>query len=215
MAPPSASVSPRYSNQPLHSRSDLTRDGRLLPSKNVTDEDIDDSFAKFVLYCNPHYSSTTETTELKRVFRNPPRSDGKDFSIFRLFELLQKYERKEIKTWNQVALDLGVEPPTTENGGSTQKVQQYSVRLKVCLSWDADVYLTLTKKAMAKSHACRCLFRLPPGQGSSVLPRHTTNYGSISNSWQRRGTYGRRPRSSCIGSDIQTQARTETKRVSG
>jgi hypothetical protein len=40
-------------------------------------------------------------------------------------------DSKEIQTWTRLALDLGVEPPDMEKGQSTQKVQQYSVRLKV------------------------------------------------------------------------------------
>lgn len=129
MVPPT-SASPRFANQAVNT---THTDGRALPPREVTDEDIDEAFSTFVLYCNPHYPLDTDTTELKRIFRNPPRSDGKDFSIYRLWELLQKYEAKEIKTWGQLALDLGVEPPSTERGGSTQKVQQYSVRLKVGL----------------------------------------------------------------------------------
>jgi hypothetical protein len=136
MPPPaSASVSPRFpSTSLINSRAGLTTDvQRKLPSIDVTDDDIDEAFIAFILYCNPHYSLDTDTSELKRIFRNPPRSDGKEFSIFRLWELLQKFESKEIKTWAQLALDLGVEPPSLEKGGSVQKVQQYSVRLKVGL----------------------------------------------------------------------------------
>jgi hypothetical protein len=48
-----------------------------------------------------------------------------------LFELIQKLERKELKTWAMVALELGVEPPALEKGQSAQKVQQYAVRVKV------------------------------------------------------------------------------------
>lgn len=111
-------------------------DTRELPSRQVTDESIADVYADFILYSNPYYSSVIDTTELKRIFRNPPRSDGKDFSIYRLWELIQRFDKKEIKTWGQLALDLGVEPPSADKGHSGQKVQQYSVRLKVrILSW--------------------------------------------------------------------------------
>jgi hypothetical protein len=48
-----------------------------------------------------------------------------------LFQLIGKLEQKEIKTWAQLALDLGVEAPSAEKGHSAQKVQQYAVRLKV------------------------------------------------------------------------------------
>ena len=46
-------------------------------------------------------------------------------------ELIRKFDAKEIKTWSALALELGVEPPDIDKGQSTQKVQQYSVRLKV------------------------------------------------------------------------------------
>ncbi|KAI9871082.1 MAG: hypothetical protein M1830_003330, partial [Pleopsidium flavum] len=67
---------------------------------------------------------------LTKVFRTPPKSDGKSFSTFRLFELIRKLEGKEIRTWTQLAIQLGVEPPSTEKNQSAQKVQQYAVRLK-------------------------------------------------------------------------------------
>ncbi|KAL1867241.1 hypothetical protein Plec18167_008782 [Paecilomyces lecythidis] len=39
-------------------------------------------------------------------------------------------DKKELKTWIQLATELGVEPPSAEKGQSSQKVQQYAVRLK-------------------------------------------------------------------------------------
>ena len=83
------------------------------------------------MYCNPSIPLDTDATELKRIFRAPPKSDGKNFNTFTLFELIRKLELKEIKTWAQLALDLGVEPPVLDKGQSAQKVQQYAVRLKV------------------------------------------------------------------------------------
>lgn len=79
-------------------------------------------------------ASNTDSAELRRIFRAPPKSDGKSFSTFTLFQLIRKLENKEIKTWAQLAIDLGVEPPALEKGQSAQKVQQYAVRLKVCKS---------------------------------------------------------------------------------
>ncbi|OJD27630.1 hypothetical protein ACJ73_00963 [Blastomyces percursus] len=64
------------------------------------------------------------------IFRTPPRSEGKSFCIFTLWQLIQKLDRKELKTWIQLAIELGVEPPSVEKKQSTQKVQQYAVRLK-------------------------------------------------------------------------------------
>lgn len=104
---------------------------RSLPTRAVTDDNLDDAYVDFILYCNPTVPLDTDTTELRKIFRAPPKSDGNQFSTFRLFELIVKLEQKEIKTWAQLALDLGVEPPSAEKGQSAQKVQQYSVRLKV------------------------------------------------------------------------------------
>jgi len=104
---------------------------RSPPSRDVSDDTIDDAYASFILYCNPNFPTSIDTTELTRLFRTPPKSDGKAFSTWTLFELIRKFDSKEIKTWTQLALDLGVEKPDTDKGQSTQKVQQYSVRLKV------------------------------------------------------------------------------------
>ncbi|KAH8593669.1 ARS binding protein 2-domain-containing protein [Bisporella sp. PMI_857] len=82
------------------------------------------------MYCNPTVALDTDTAELRKIFRLPPKSDGKTFNTFTLFELIRKLEYKEIKTWAQLAIDLGVEPPALDKGQSAQKVQQYAVRLK-------------------------------------------------------------------------------------
>jgi hypothetical protein len=97
----------------------------------VSDDTIDHAYATFILYCNPNFPTTIDTSELVKLFRTPPKSDGNAFSTWTLFELIRKFDAKEIKTWTQLALDLGVKPPNTDEGQSTQKVQQYSVRLKV------------------------------------------------------------------------------------
>jgi len=104
---------------------------RSLPNRAVTDESLDDAFVSFIMYCNPSVPQDTDTTELRKTFRSPPKSDNKTFSTFVLFELIRKLEDKEIKTWAQLAIDLGVERPDFDKGQSSQKVQQYSVRLKV------------------------------------------------------------------------------------
>lgn len=104
---------------------------RLLPSKDVSNETLGDAYVSFILYCNPSIPFDIDTDELRKAFRSPPKSDGKNFSTFTLFELIRKLELKEIKTWAQLAIDLGVEPPAMEKGQSAQKVQQYAVRLKV------------------------------------------------------------------------------------
>lgn len=105
---------------------------RSLPSREVTDENFDDAYVGFIMYCNPAVASDTDSAELRRIFRAPPKSDNKSFSTFTLFQLIRKLESGEIKTWAQLAIDLGVEPPALAKGQSAQKVQQYAVRLKVC-----------------------------------------------------------------------------------
>jgi hypothetical protein len=107
-----------------------TIDDPALPSRDISDSDIDDAYVKFILYANPGVPRNVDTTELRRVFRAPPRSDGKSFSIYTLWQLIKKLENKELKTWSQLAIELGVEPPSTEKGQSAQKIQQYAVRLK-------------------------------------------------------------------------------------
>ena len=134
--PASANASPRFSaisptSQPRQLASHYEPSDRDPPSRDVTDETIDDAYAAFILYCNPNFPNTVDTTELVKLFRTPPKSDGNAFSTWTLFELIRKFDAKEIKTWTQLALDLGVKPPNTDEGQSTQKVQQYSVRLKV------------------------------------------------------------------------------------
>ncbi|PYH49940.1 putative ARS binding protein Abp2 [Aspergillus saccharolyticus JOP 1030-1] len=105
-------------------------EARSLPSRDITDATIDDAYIMFIFYCNPNVPLTMDTTELRKTFRCPPRSDGKSFSIFALWELIKKLDSKELKTWIQLAIELGVEPPCMEKKQSTQKVQQYAVRLK-------------------------------------------------------------------------------------
>ena len=118
--------------QPPESTPTVARPGhRLLPDRAVTDENFDDAYVDFIFYCNPSIPLDTDTAELRKIFRAPPKSDGKQFSTFMLFELITKLELKEIKTWAQLAIILGVEPPALEKGQSAQKVQQYAVRLKV------------------------------------------------------------------------------------
>ncbi|OJJ43246.1 hypothetical protein ASPZODRAFT_136453 [Penicilliopsis zonata CBS 506.65] len=105
-------------------------ESRSLPSQDLTDETIDDAYVAFILYCNPNVPGSLDTSELRKAFRSPPRSDGKSFSIFTLWELIRKLDSKELKTWIQLAIEMGVEPPSLEKKQSPQKVQQYAVRLK-------------------------------------------------------------------------------------
>ena len=125
------SSSARPSRSPIPN-SDLDyQERRSLPNRSVTDGRFDDAYVDFIMYCNPTVPLDTDTSELRKIFRAPPKSDGKTFNTFTLFELIRKLDQKEIKTWAQLAIDLGVEPPLLEKGQSAQKVQQYAVRLKV------------------------------------------------------------------------------------
>ncbi|OIW24105.1 hypothetical protein CONLIGDRAFT_686309 [Coniochaeta ligniaria NRRL 30616] len=45
-------------------------------------------------------------------------------------ELARQLETKEVKTWAELALKLGVDPPDQDRGQSSQKIQQYAVHLK-------------------------------------------------------------------------------------
>lgn len=105
-----------------------------LPSRNVTTGTIEEAFVQFIFSCNPGVPLDTDTAALKEAFRTPPKSGGKSFSTWTLFELIAQFQSKEIKTWADLALKLGVEPPDQERGQSSQKIQQYAVRLKVILS---------------------------------------------------------------------------------
>lgn len=106
-------------------------ESRSLPSRDLTNETIDNAYVAFILYCNPSVPLSANAYELRKCFRCPPRSDGKNFSIFTLWQLIQRLDCKELKTWIQLSIELGVERPSPEKRQSTQKIQQYAVRLKV------------------------------------------------------------------------------------
>ncbi|KAK3303988.1 ARS binding protein 2-domain-containing protein [Chaetomium strumarium] len=103
---------------------------RTLPARNVDGASIEDAYVAFILYCNPGVPLETDTAALREGFRTPPKSGGKTFSTLALFDLIKKLETKELRTWAELALKLGVEPPDQEKGQSSQRVQQYAVRLK-------------------------------------------------------------------------------------
>ncbi|KAK3320705.1 ARS binding protein 2-domain-containing protein [Cercophora scortea] len=115
---PSSAISPPTQRPPL-------------PARNVVDSaSIEDAFVDFVLHCNPAVPPETDSAALREAFRTPPKSGGKTFSTYTLFELIKQLDTKELKTWAELALKLGVEPPDQEKGQSSQKIQQYAVRLK-------------------------------------------------------------------------------------
>ncbi|KAK0253036.1 hypothetical protein LTS09_011946 [Friedmanniomyces endolithicus] len=129
MLPPT-SVSPRmHRSVPTTTVSSSSLD-RSLPPKDVTAATLTDAYVSFVFYCNPHFPLNTDTEMLRANFNNSPKSGNRDFETYELFKLIRKLDAKEIKTWGQLALDLGVEAPDPNKGQSVQKVQQYTVRLK-------------------------------------------------------------------------------------
>ncbi|KAJ5143899.1 uncharacterized protein N7515_002686 [Penicillium bovifimosum] len=127
MSPP---VFEPHQHQPMKDSADHA-ESRVLPSRDITEETIDDAYVAFILYCNPNVPSSVDTSELRKTFRCLPRSDGKSFNIFTLYGLVRRrLLNEELKTWIQLAIELGVEPPCFEKRQSAQKVQQYTVRLK-------------------------------------------------------------------------------------
>ncbi|CAG8705901.1 10855_t:CDS:2, partial [Acaulospora colombiana] len=100
---------------------------RNLPPKDVTPENIGNRYLEFILYCNPSAPSDLDVSSLIRSFNAVPKSDGKTFETWVLFQLVAKHHSGEIKTWTKLAQQLGVE---RTNESSPQKIQQYAVRLK-------------------------------------------------------------------------------------
>ncbi|KAL8947427.1 MAG: hypothetical protein Q9222_006295 [Ikaeria aurantiellina] len=97
---------------------------RALPSIEISDETVDQAYVDFIFYCNPAIPLDTDATELKKGFRSPPMSDGKKFSPFIIYGLISRLESKDIKTWVQLVVELGVELPDPIKNQSTQKLQQ-------------------------------------------------------------------------------------------
>ncbi|PSK43625.1 hypothetical protein B9Z65_7139 [Elsinoe australis] len=105
--------------------------GRKLPNREVARETITDAYVQFVLFCNPAYPDDVDTTTLRETFNTPPTSNKKTFDTFDIYVLVKRMlEHDNIKTWQQLALELGVEPGTAEDGAGSQRVPQYIVRLK-------------------------------------------------------------------------------------
>lgn len=103
-----------------------------LPDRNVTADTIEDAYVRFIFYCNPALPPDADTNSLREAFANPPKSGGKSFSPFVIFELVRRFYRREIKTWTELTITLGVEPPDLSKDESVQKIAQYGVRLKAC-----------------------------------------------------------------------------------
>ncbi|KAK9471424.1 ARS binding protein 2-domain-containing protein [Dipodascopsis tothii] len=121
---------------------------RVLPDRAVGRDSLEDRYVQFVEYCNPSLPLGLDSSELRRLFRSVPRSDGHSFDIFHLYELICKFESGTIKTWTRLALELGVERTPEQ---SAQKVQQYAVRLK---RWMRAMHIdAFFEYCMGKTHA--------------------------------------------------------------
>ncbi|KAG6003728.1 hypothetical protein E4U21_001781 [Claviceps maximensis] len=101
-----------------------------LPDRRVSASTIEDAYVSFIFYCNPALPMSSDTESLREAFRTPPKSGGKSFDTFAIYELVQKFYQREIKTWTELTTTLGVEPPDLSKDESAQKVAQYGVRLK-------------------------------------------------------------------------------------
>ncbi|RGP61652.1 hypothetical protein FSPOR_9853 [Fusarium sporotrichioides] len=101
-----------------------------LPDRRVSEHSVEDAYVDFILFCNPAVPLSTDTLCLREAFRNPPRSGGKSFSTFAIYELVRKFYEGDIRTWTELTTKLGVEPPDPNKEESAQKVAQYGVRLK-------------------------------------------------------------------------------------
>lgn len=100
-----------------------------LPDRSVTAETLEDAYVSFIFHCNPALPQECDAEALREAFRSPPKSAGKSFDTFSVYGLVKRFYTKEIKTWTELTIKLGVEPP--DKAESTQKVTQYGVRLKV------------------------------------------------------------------------------------
>ena len=213
MSPPLFDV---FRQSPMKDTTDQV-ESRCLPSREVSDENIDDAYVTFILYCNPNVPSSVDTSELRKTFRSPPRSDGKSFSVFNLFQLIQKLDNKELKTWIQLAIELGVEPPSQEKKQSTQKVQQYAVRLKVGLRLslsDLEILWFVFNRFLLALDACnarRCFLRILPGPPPSLLYTPPLNWAVCKRIPRRRATRGR-SRSASLSSAVEAKAWEEASR---
>ncbi|CAH1763493.1 11545_t:CDS:2, partial [Entrophospora sp. SA101] len=100
---------------------------------------IESNFANkyidFITYCNPNAPADMDYTPLIRSFNSVPKSDGKNFDTWTLYQLVSKHHSGEIKTWTKLAQQLGVERTADS---SPQKIQQYAVRLK---KWMKSIHI--------------------------------------------------------------------------
>ena len=165
-APTAQMVDPNLEAQPLSAIGEVLSDdsknsssgvpasraeksARGLPPVEVDQDSIEDAYVQFIFYCNPNIPLSTDTIELRRGFRSPPKTDGKVFDTFTLFGLIRRLETKDIDTWSQLVIEMGVEPPDAAKNQSTQKVQQFAVRLKVLTSYFLHITIILILHCIA------------------------------------------------------------------
>ncbi|MCJ1307312.1 hypothetical protein MMC25_000958 [Agyrium rufum] len=138
---PTYATAPQVSTQGMKDVNTPHDMPRTLPSTDPTKESQEDGYVQFIFYCNPSIPTTTDTTALRRGFKSVPRADGKEFDPWTLFLLIRRLHNQEINTWTDLVLTLGVEPPDPAKNQSTQKVQQFAVRLKRWLhAYHIDAY---------------------------------------------------------------------------
>lgn len=162
-----------------------------LPDTSVTEDTIEDAYVNFILFCNPAVPSTTDTAPLRTAFRALPKSNRETFRPFVLFELikqLENKENKELKTWTDLAVKLGVTHPDPEKGESSQKIQQYAVRLKVCTPAPA-----LLGQAVANNDSAGCM-------RCTLTPSSTISWGAkIRTGHRYRTTWTRSAKAAVTG----------------
>ncbi|KAE9991550.1 hypothetical protein EG327_011514 [Venturia inaequalis] len=130
---PSQHQSPQFTTlAPALPRHTFLPQDRSLPDRNVTEANIADAYIAFILYCNPCFPLSVDTTRLRKRFVELPASEGVRHNIFLLYNLIGRHEAKdpECETWTQMIKLLGVKEPNTEKKQSSQKVSQFCVRLK-------------------------------------------------------------------------------------
>ncbi|KAG8624178.1 hypothetical protein KVT40_009154 [Elsinoe batatas] len=117
--------------QPVNFAIPRSEVGRELPGRDVTPENITDAYIHFILFCNPAYPDDIDTSALRELFHGPPSSNKKTFETWDIFVLVKRLNDFDgIRTWQQLALELGVDPGIAEDGAGSQRVPQYIVRLK-------------------------------------------------------------------------------------
>jgi hypothetical protein len=99
--PTPSNASPRFAaisptSQPKQVAPGFVPNDRAAPSRDVTDDTIDDAYASFILYCNPNFSTSIDTSELTKLFRTPPKSDGKAFSSWTLYVIPTVYGTRAV-----------------------------------------------------------------------------------------------------------------------